>query len=251
METSKSFYKNIIQIYEVDSTNNFASRLISENKGSEGTIIVAKKQISGKGQADNKWESEDGKNLTFSIILKPDFLEVACQFMISKMVSLSLMDFLKNLSIDNISIKWPNDIYIGNNKIAGILIENSIKGIVYNYAIVGIGININQTQFSSGIPNPVSLKLIFEKELNIDECLKEILDVLETRYTQLKENKFKLIDNDYLNSLYNFNIWASYIYKNQKIMAKIVGVNKFGTLLLIKEDATTIECDIKEIKYII
>jgi BirA family transcriptional regulator, biotin operon repressor / biotin---[acetyl-CoA-carboxylase] ligase len=245
-----SFFKNIIRLSEVNSTNIYASQLINENKATEGTVIIAYDQISGKGQAENKWESEKGKNLTFSIILKPFFLDVSRQFLISKIVSLSILDFLKSLSIKNLSIKWPNDIYIDNNKIGGILIENSIKGLTYNTAIIGIGININQTKFSSSIPNPISLKLLLNKDFNIEDCLNVILEKLETWYNRLKLKNYAPIDNEYLNSIYNFNIWSNYLYQTQTITAKILGVNKYGILLLEKEDKTIIECDLKEIKYL-
>jgi len=248
---SKIIGKNIIKLTEVNSTNLFASQLIKENNVIEGTVIIAESQTSGKGQAESKWESESGKNLTFSIILIPVFLPLASQFLLSKVVSLAIIDFLNKLSINNLTIKWPNDIYVGKQKIAGILIENMILGREYTTAIIGIGININQTQFSSNVPNPISLKLLSNKDFNIEECLNALLIEVEKRYNQLKFLKYQLIDNDYLKALYNFNKWSSYSYLSKIIIARIIGVNKYGKLILEKENNTMIECDLKEIKYVI
>ena len=251
MNTSKTIGNNIVYLTEISSTNIYASQLIKENKAEEGTVIIAKKQTSGKGQAKNKWESEDGKNLTISIILSPIFLPVDKQFFLSKTVSLAIIDFLRELSIDNLFIKWPNDIYVGKQKIAGILIENSILGGKYVNVVIGIGLNINQTQFSREIPNPVSLKLLSNKQYNIDDCLNILLNKIEARYEQLKSLKYSIIDNEYLNVLLNFNVWANYLYNYMTITAKVVGINKYGKLLLERKDNAIIECDLKEIKFII
>ncbi len=243
--------KNIIRLKEVNSTNQYASQIIKKGNIDEGTVIITSNQTSGKGQAENKWESEKGLNLTFSIILTPSFLPIDKQFLISKISSLAVLGFLKKLFVENASIKWPNDIYIGRSKIAGILIENSIKGETIDTTIIGIGININQTQFSSEIPNPTSLKMLFNKNLDLNECLDIFLQEINEWYNLLKFNNYSFIDKEYLNSLYVFNKWSQFNYLNQKITARIKGVSKYGKLLLEKEDGNNIECDLKEIKYLI
>jgi len=251
LNNSRTIGENIIYLSEVNSTNLYASQLIKDNKFSEGTVVVAQNQTSGKGQAENKWVSENGKNLTFSVILTPVFLSAERQFLLSKIVSLSIIDFLNKFSILDISIKWPNDIYVGNKKIAGILIENSIKGLKYDTSIVGIGLNINQTQFSADIPNATSLKILLNKDFDLKECLNSLLEKLETWYDQLKLQNYQLIDDEYLNSIYNFNKFLPYIYMYQKITARIIGVNKYGKLQLEKEDNTIIDCDFREIEFTI
>ncbi len=132
--------KNIIYLHEVESTNNYANQLILSDAAEEGTVVLAHYQKKGKGQHGNNWESEDEKNLLMSIIIFPGFLDAGKQFLISKVVSLALIDFLKT-ETEDVSIKWPNDIYVGKNKIAGILIENSVKGTNMFSAILGIGLN--------------------------------------------------------------------------------------------------------------
>jgi len=242
---------NIIRLDETDSTNSYASQHIKQQPFEEGLIIITDHQTLGKGQAGNKWESEKGKNLTFSVILTPVFLPVEDQFLISKIASLAVLSVLRYMQVDNISIKWPNDIYVADRKIAGILIENAVKGNVFETSIIGTGININQTKFSEEIANPTSLKMITNKDFDPEACLKLYIAELQQWYQELKLKNYSLIDKEYLNSIYHFNSWAYYIYMSEKILARIVGVNKYGKLLLEREDASVIECDIKEIKYLI
>ena len=133
----------IERVDELDSTNNYAASLLLTKRLPDGSVIVANSQVGGRGQATNKWESEPDKNLTFSIILYPEFMEITKQFEISKAISLGIVDFLKDL-VDDVSIKWPNDIYIGSRKVAGMLMEYSIRKRKISSCIVGIGLNINQ-----------------------------------------------------------------------------------------------------------
>ena len=130
---------SIKRIQEVGSTNNYAAEQLLTNRPQEGTVFVANSQVDGRGQTSNKWESEPYKNLTFSIVLYPDILEIAQQFEISKAVSLGITDFL-NGKVQQVSIKWPNDIYVGTRKIGGILIENSVRINKISSCIVGIAI---------------------------------------------------------------------------------------------------------------
>jgi BirA family biotin operon repressor/biotin-[acetyl-CoA-carboxylase] ligase len=148
--------KKIIYLNEVESTNNYANQLILSDAAEEGTVVLAQYQTHGKGQHGNVWESETGKNLLMSIIWYPGFLPASQQFMISKIVSIAITDCVNDI-IDDCKIKWPNDIYIGNQKLAGILIENSVKGSHLSSSVVGIGLNVNQQVFISAAPNPVSL----------------------------------------------------------------------------------------------
>src|SRR5680860_150521 len=156
---------NIIVLKDVESTNNYANQLILSN-AEEGTVVLAQFQKKGRGQQGNQWESQSGKNLLASIILYPKFLKAGNQFLISKMVSLGLVEYLRH-EVRDVSIKWPNDIYIGNKKIAGILIENAIKGRNLFSTVIGVGLNLNQKNFLSDAPNPVSLYQLTGKEYNI------------------------------------------------------------------------------------
>jgi len=170
---------------------------------------------------------------------------------LNKMVSLSILDFLKEKISDNrLSIKWPNDIYVDELKIAGILINNTISGSTLEASVIGIGLNINQELFISDAPNPVSLKMLTNNEYSIPECIDELCACLENRYIQLKNNDDQ-IDTDYLNSLFRFGKFHNYRYRDQNIKGKITGVDEFGKLILEKETSEILICDFKEIVFLI
>ena len=153
---------NIVNISSVGSTNSYAMELIGDGKLTEGDVYLTNNQINGKGLGDNLWESEPSSNITLSLVLQPKFVEPANQFILTQIVSLAIVDTINSYLISKnskaeLKIKWPNDIYIDNCKIAGILFQNYIMGNQISYSIAGIGININQLVFTSGAKNPVSL----------------------------------------------------------------------------------------------
>ena len=244
----------IIRLKETDSTNAYTTRLLeADTNVEEGTVIVAKHQKAGKGTWDNSWESEKGKNLTISIVLYPTFLLMEKQFIINKVVSLSLFDFLIS-QIDEkeiVKIKWPNDIYVGNKKISGTLVENAISGRNFQHSIIGIGININQQVFMSDAPNPVSLKNITGKDYDLEQCLSLLCLCLERRYFQLKRREEKLINEQYFSALFRLGEKARYIYKERMIRATITGLTEQGKLLLEKDNGQLIDCDFKEMEFVL
>jgi len=245
----KSF-NTIIRLKSIESTNSYANSLLKKETLDEGTIIVTDEQIAGKGLGKNFWESEPGKNLTFSIILYPDFLHVERQFVLSKAISLGLYHYTKSKTND-IKIKWPNDIYYKNQKLAGVLIENSIKGTTLNSSIVGIGLNCNQTIFLSNAPNPVSLKQITGSESNLENELIEVKNYIEKYYIKLKSGKTDEIHGEYLECLYRYNEWHLYKKDNVTYKAKITGINEYGHLILTNEDGKENEFDLKEVSFVL
>jgi len=242
-------WNNIIHLDSVSSTNSYASKLLKEEKPAEGTIIIADDQFGGKGIGSNSWESEKGKNLTFSLILYPDFLDVSKQFMISKAIALGIQKYL-DFKTRHISIKWPNDIYYNDKKIAGILIENSISGSKINHTIVGIGININQTEFLSDAPNPVSLKQIAGNDFYLQDELVELKYHLAKYYNRLKYKHFKEINREYLLNLFRYKVWNDYKTKDTLFRGKITGVNEYGHLQIMTSENELKEFDMKEIEFI-
>ena len=240
--------QTIIQLEQTDSTNSHLLRLLNEGKLPEGAVVVTQKQEQGRGQRGTSWQSEAGSNLTLSVLLYPTFLKPGEQFALSKIISLAVLDFIS--SISNSKIKWPNDIYIENKKVAGILIENSVSGNSISHSIVGIGININQEKFSAELLNPTSLKLISGKTFDLDSCVQQLCSSIEKKYLQLR-NHSKEIDSDYLKKLYRFDEFANYNYKGEKLKAKITGVSKIGKLILEKESGEKLECDFKEVEFIL
>ena len=194
--------KVFIEFEALPSTNNYAVELISKSEPTEGTVISASYQSAGRGQIGSKWESEAGKNLMFSLILYPSFLPLTEQFLLSQAIALGIRDFLSTIVPQAVYVKWPNDIYIENNKVAGILIQTAISGQSLQYCVAGIGINVNQETFPTGLPNPVSLKLAASKTFVLPELIQESFSYLEQRYLQLKAGAYQQLKADYLNVLY-------------------------------------------------
>lgn len=242
----------IIILPSVTSTNAYAGELIGQGKASNGLVIRAIQQSAGKGQENNKWESEAGENLTLSIVVKPSGLAPARQFMLNKIASLAVYDFVASRPVsEQVSIKWPNDVYIGNRKTAGILINNTITGDTITWSVVGIGLNINQTDFSSDAPNPVSLKQASGINYDLESSLKELCSCFDKWITHLLDMNYDLIDRNYMKVLYRCNEEAAFIYKGQPIQARISGVGEFGHLMLKLQNGSELSCDLKEISMVI
>ncbi len=246
------FNENKIRFFdELNSTNEYASQISFEPNIEEGFIVWTLNQTKGKGQKGNIWQSENAKNLTFSVILKPHKILPAKQFNLNMAVSLSLIDFLKSLLPENnVFIKWPNDIYVEKKKIAGILIENQIIGNEIENSIIGIGLNVNQNKFPNEIPNPISLNIISLINYNLNEILLKYLPFLNNRIIQLYNIDFKKLKSDYLNCLLYFDELKQFKIKNEIINAKIIDINEYGKLVLITDNQIIHECDLKEVEFI-
>ena len=160
-------------IIYVDSTPSTNSLLSASARHLEhGTVIAARTQTCGRGQRGNSWEADSNQNLTFSVLLKPKTIVASHQFELSQLVSLSVVAVLREqLGSDEVRVKWPNDIYYRDSKICGILIENSLQGVYIDQSVVGIGINVNQAEFVSGAPNPVSMRNISGRSYELDSLL--------------------------------------------------------------------------------
>jgi BirA family transcriptional regulator, biotin operon repressor / biotin---[acetyl-CoA-carboxylase] ligase len=232
----------------LSSTNTYAAVLYKSEPVQEGTIVYTNFQTAGRGQGGNSWESENGKNLLFSVMLYPLMIKPTDQFIISKSISLGICDFLRQHT-DNVSIKWPNDIYVNNDKIAGILIEASIIRNAIESVIAGIGLNINQKIFRSGAPNPVSLGMITGINYNIEECLKNLAYNLDRRYKQLLQGKISEIDSEYIKYMYRFEQWCEYSDSNGLFEGRIIAVNANGRLQIEDRRGRIYEYAFKEVEF--
>ena len=241
--------KNIIVFNELDSTNNYANQLVKE-KAAQGTVVLAHYQESGRGQVGNFWESERDKNLLFSVILYPGFLEAGKQFYISKAVSLALSDLLKE-QLNDVKIKWPNDIYVGEKKIAGILIENTVKGVTLDSSIVGVGLNVNQERFFSDARNPVSMKQLLKKDFDIQDILDAFLQKLENYIEVLREGRLEKVDAEYFRSLFRNEGFHTYRKDGKEFSARIAGIGSFGQLQLGEPDGNVTEYMFKEVEFVV
>jgi len=242
---------SIIHVKEVKSTNEHLKQLLEKEELEEGTIVVADFQTSGKGQGENVWESEAGKNLLFSLLLYPDFLEADEYFAITEIVSLAIRDVLAVYLKDkeNVSIKWANDIYWKDKKIAGILIENNILENKIVSSVIGIGLNINQEEFTGDAPNPISMKDITGVKYPLNEVLQKIQLAVLRHYIVLLEDGFDAVHQKYLNALYRKEGFYDYEANGKKFNAVLVDVDKNGLLKLEDKYYNTMIFDFKEIKF--
>ncbi len=252
MNGSKNIIGNkIIVLDKVNSTNAYLQELTKKNDFiNEGLVVFSKSQIDGKGLGKNKWESEDGKNIAMSFYIKPEFLNAADNYTICRFVALAVCDFVISIVKRDVAIKWPNDIYYQNKKIAGILIENNISGSVIKFSLVGIGININQQVFKSDAPNPVSLINIMGRSFRVKSLLKKLCLFLDERYSQLLNGGMSIQELEYLEKLFGFNTWLNFKSENLSFEGKIIGVSPFGHLIIQDRKGKRKEFEQKEIQFI-
>jgi len=244
----------------IDSTN---TRLLADQAGlPDRSVYAALFQTAGRGQKGNRWESRPGENLTFSILLKPIQLSIREQFILSQVVALGLIDFLHSEGV-TATIKWPNDIYVGDRKICGTLIENVLSDRYVAAAVAGIGLNLNQRVFDPSIPNPTSLSLETGRSYAVQEWLPRVLAPIFSRCDKLwspyARNGF---DAEYLEHLYRRGEWYEFEEmpandvptehrSGNRIKARILGIDNAARLLLEHTDGTLHPYSFKEIKYII
>ena len=240
----------IIRLSEVDSTNNYAKGLVMHKEAEDGTVVLALCQKNGRGYANNSWESETGKNLTFSVVLSPYFVEPIRQFAISMVTALGITDFLIPL-VEGVTIKWPNDIYIGHKKVAGMLIENMISGNSITESVIGIGFNLNQETFSDNLPNPISLKQLTQIDYDLENCLMHICLSIEKQYEKLSQGGINDLFSAYQERLYKKGIWADYLAGNKRFSGKILGVDEIGMLKVADKSGEILKFQFKEIEYLL
>jgi BirA family transcriptional regulator, biotin operon repressor / biotin---[acetyl-CoA-carboxylase] ligase len=240
------FTDNHIKLETINSTNDYAISLKETAVFKEGLVVTANYQSGGNGQRGKAWESNANENLLLSVIIQPN-IAVENQFEISKIIALSVCDLLTNLGL-NSKIKWPNDILITKEKVAGILIQNILKGTSISHSVIGIGLNINQLQFKKYSPKATSLQLLMKKEFDIAKISIQLLQFLAERMKQYR-NGFSQ-DQDYLSSLYLKDKVAAFESKDLQFMGIIKGVNQNGKLLIKTEDDTIKAFDSQEVKFL-
>ena len=241
---------NLLFFENLPSTNTHTVNILKKENLPEGTIVYTNFQSAGRGQKGNSWESEDGKNLLISILLFPAFLNPSAQFYISMTISLGICDFLMRF-IPDCSIKWPNDIYVNNDKIAGILLESSITGNQIEYTVAGIGLNINQEKFSGALPNPVSLRLLSGLNYDLKSCLDQLGTDLDKRYKHSIAGQFEQIRDEYVSKLFRLNKWYKFKDVNGIYTGRILTVNDYGRLQIERQNGKLSEYSFKEVEFIL
>ena len=240
----------IVKLDAIDSTNSYLENLMKQTTVENGTVVIAEHQTNGKGQFDNKWISDKGKNLTFSILVEFENLQTVNQFYLNYSVSIALYNVLKYYIPEKLSVKWPNDILSANHKICGILIESTIKNSMVKNAIIGIGLNVNQENFPIHITNASSLKIITHKTIDKEELLDKILLEIQYQIHLIKKQKFQEIKQQYEKVLYKKGVPSMFIDNNNNtFLGKIIGVTNKGKLQIELDDESLKEFDLKEIKF--
>lgn len=243
-----------IFINEVKSTNSLLLKEMAEGKDyAECTVLYTLRQTAGRGQVGNTWESENDKNIAFSLLLKPDFLPIRDQFIISEITSLAIVDTLKVFGLNNVSIKWPNDIYVDDEKICGMLIENSLMGSKINYSVIGVGININQEKWVGNAPNPTSIKLKTGQEISPIDVLDKVINTITDNYRMLQSGLEVIIHSRYIKNIYRKDGYHPYkdAESGREFMAKIKTIEPSGYLQLEDTEGSTYRYMFKEVKFVL
>ncbi len=262
--------KFLLDFEELSSTNQFASDWLAgltplsndtKNKPSEGSVISTYRQTAGRGQIGSHWLSEPDKNLSFSIIFYPSFLRPHEQFYLNKAIALAVRQYVEhilNKTLANppkVTIKWSNDIYIGDKKVTGILIQNNLSSQHIVSSIIGIGMNINQLHFSQAMGNPTSLAAETGQTFDLEHTLDDLCSYVEQRYLQLRacarKNDFSIFDAEYLKHLYRIHLAAPFRRLDETVfVGKIRGITEGGKLMIEHENKHIENFDIKEIKFL-
>ncbi|MBE6212255.1 MAG: biotin--[acetyl-CoA-carboxylase] ligase [Rikenellaceae bacterium] len=244
----------MIYHFSITSSTNDDAR---DEKYCEGDVVWADFQTAGRGQRGHEWHSRKGENLTFSVVLEPTFVPIAEQFAVSEVVALSLVDMLAEYGIEA-RIKWTNDIYVGDRKLVGILIEHSLATLTLRRTIVGIGINVNQTEFDASLPNPVSMAQLLDGELNVEDVLQRFLAHLQRNYEALREMQNakcriqNVLHERYNALLYRLNEYHTYaLPSGERFEAKILGTASNGALRLEDKQGKIKDYLFKEVEFVI
>uniref|UniRef100_UPI00404B8FDA biotin--[acetyl-CoA-carboxylase] ligase n=1 Tax=Flavobacterium sp. TaxID=239 RepID=UPI00404B8FDA len=239
---------NIIKLSAIDSTSTFLKNLLREQYVANFTTIITENQLSGRGQVGNTWNSEIGKNLTFSVLIKDCIVDSNSVFVLNTVVSISLIRALEKFKINKLAIKWPNDILSENKKIGGILIENIFKSNNEIISIVGIGLNVNQLYFDN-LPQASSLAILNKKNFDKELLFKEIMHQLKFHINKLRNNSKIDFWEEYHSLLFKKDIPSVFEdVQNVCFQGIIKGVTKFGNLVVLLEDDSLKEFNIKEVK---
>lgn len=244
--------QNLIKLKDVDSTNNYLKELLSKSEPlAEGTVIMADNQYAGRGQQQNVWHAQPGKNIMLSLYLKPSFLPLNKQFYLNMAVSLAIHEAVFYFVGEGLTIKWPNDVYYKHQKMGGVLIENMLTGEKIKSSIIGIGLNINQTQFGEMLNDKAtSTAKILQKELSLVDVAAKLFGFLEKYYLILKSEKFDNLQHEYQQLLYKFGQKSTFKQNGEIFEGLITGVKENGQLL-VKTNTEKIKAfNFKEVEFI-
>ena len=236
-----------IHLSEVDSTNvEVRRRLEAGEPLPELTLVDADSQTQGRGQRGNSWESEAGQNLSFSLVCHPQWVKASEQFVLSQAIALAVAE-----NVDGSTVKWPNDIYIGDRKVSGTLIECDLRGSQIETCIIGTGVNVNQTEFRSDAPNPVSMAQVAGHTFDRETLLQAIVQRFVQYYEKIRNGQADEVRQVYRQRLYRRTGFHRYADAQGEFLAEIADVERTGHLILRKEDGTLHRYEFKEVRFLI
>ena len=239
--------KHVLFLPECHSTNDRALELIRCGQAGEGSIVICDHQTAGRGQRGNTWETEPGRNLTFSLVLKPGFLDISEQFYLNMVISNCILSVFQDY-LPDLHVKWPNDLVIpGKGKIGGVLIENILNSSAWEFSVVGIGLNINQRMF--GTSKATSMALITGGHYDLEELFKLLISHIERGVVSLKKGKMEGVMKDYLGHLFLKDQWAIFKESGVEFEGKIFGVSREGKLQMRLRDGRVRIFGTKEISF--
>lgn len=236
---------------ETDSTNNEALRILREENAENGMVILTEKQTAGRGQRGNIWKSKESENLTMSIILMPENLQIQYQFYLNMAVALGIHRALKNELGSDLQLKWANDIYFGSKKLGGILIENAVQKNNILHSVIGIGLNANQKQFDKNLPNPISLHQITARFYDLQTLAEQICVGIQYFYDLLIAGEKRQIRQDYLSVLLWKNEWRNFETDSGIIALKIIDVAPNGLLITENKLGEVLQFSFGELKAVL
>ncbi|HEV7348104.1 biotin--[acetyl-CoA-carboxylase] ligase [Telluribacter sp.] len=238
--------KKVLYLPTCHSTNDIAAEIVRAPFFSEGTVVITDQQTAGRGQRGNQWLTSQGQNFTFSLVLKPNFLEISEQFLLSQAVALGVRAYLAQYAPGS-CVKWPNDLYIDSRKVGGILIENSLQGTRLAHSIVGIGLNINQQQFEAVRASSLSRET--GSTYSLTEEFPRLLQWLESYYLRLRSGRQQEIRQEYLQYLLGYQQQRNFRANERSFRGTIAGISNTGKLQLTLADGTRPEFGVKEIEW--
>lgn len=240
-----------IHLPQTTSTNSRVAEMYTRGEITTQTVLTTDFQTAGRGLEANAWHSHRQQNLLFSLLVETENTEASRQFAITQTVSLGICEVLeKALPKQPIRVKWPNDIYVGDKKICGMLISNTVCGAMITHSIIGIGLNVNQEKFPASLPNPVSIRQITAKVYSRETLLGDLLENLHARFACLgSQNSLEMLRQAYLKALYRYGTWHTYKAGNKQFTARILDVNPFGHLVLEKPCGTKLTYALKEVVF--
>ena len=239
----------IIKLNAIGSTNSFLKDLAHNSVLEDYTVAVTNEQTSGRGQMNNSWHSEPFKNLTFSVFTRFENLHINQQPYLNFAVSNAIFEVLQSLSVPQLSIKWPNYIMSGNQKLCGILVETTFTNQKIKNSVIGIGLNVNQEKFPSHMTHASSLKNILKKEFDLDKIMHQLVEKIQLYVSKIESQDLETIHKNYLEHLYKKDVPTAFKDEKTKLffMGMIKGVSTNGNLLVQLEDDSVKEFQIKEV----